>query len=427
MKVLIIGGGGREHAIAVSMKKSKRVDKIYCVPGNAGIAQIAECDTSIGAMEFDKIVAYAKKVNPDLVFVAPDDPLVGGLVDILEAEGFRTFGPRKNAAILEGSKAFSKDLMKKYNIPTAAYETFDDADKALKYLETVDMPIVLKADGLALGKGVLICNTLEEAKAGVKEIMLDKHFGDSGNKMVVEEFMTGREVSVLSYVDGKTIKTMTSAQDHKRALDGDQGLNTGGMGNFSPSPFYTKEVDDFCQKYIYQPTVDAMAAEGRPFKGIIFFGLMLTEKGPRVLEYNARFGDPEAQVVLCRQKNDIMDVVDACIDGTLDKIDLQFEDNAAVCVVLASEGYPVSYEKGKVITGLENFEGKEDYYCFHAGTKESNGQIVTNGGRVLGVTAVGKELKEARAKAYEATKWVEFDNKYMRSDIGKAIDEAERE
>ena len=427
MKVLIIGGGGREHAIAVSMKKSKRVDKIYCVPGNAGIAQIAECDTSIGAMEFDKIVAYAKKVNPDLVFVAPDDPLVGGLVDILEAEGFRTFGPRKNAAILEGSKAFSKHLMKKYNIPTASYETFDDADKALEYLETVDMPIVLKADGLALGKGVLICNTLEEAKAGVKEIMLDKHFGDSGNKMVVEEFMTGREVSVLSYVDGKTIKTMTSAQDHKRALDGDQGLNTGGMGNFSPSPFYTKEVDDFCQKYIYQPTVDAMAAEGRPFKGIIFFGLMLTEKGPRVLEYNARFGDPEAQVVLCRQKNDIMDVVDACIDGTLDKIDLQFEDNAAVCVVLASKGYPVSYEKGKVITGLENFDGKEDYYCFHAGTKESNGQIVTNGGRVLGVTAVGKDLKEARAKAYEATKWVEFDNKYMRSDIGKAIDEAERD
>ena len=426
MKVLIIGSGGREHAIAVSMKKSKRVDKIYCVPGNAGIAQIAECDSSIGVMEFDKIVAYAKEKQPDLVFVAPDDPLVGGLVDVLEAEGFRTFGPRKNAAILEGSKAFSKDLMKKYNIPTAAYETFDDADKALAYLETVDMPIVLKADGLALGKGVLICNTLEEAKAGVKEIMLDKHFGDSGNKMVVEEFMTGREVSVLSYVDGKTIKTMTSAQDHKRALDGDKGLNTGGMGNFSPSPFYTKEVDDFCQKNIYQPTVDAMAAEGRPFKGIIFFGLMLTPKGPKVLEYNARFGDPEAQVVLCRQKNDIMDVIDACIDGTLDQIDLQFEDNAAVCVVLASEGYPVAYEKGKVITGLENFEGKDDYYCFHAGTKENNGQIVTNGGRVLGVTAVGKDLKEARAKAYEATKWVTFDNKYMRSDIGKAIDEAER-
>ena len=426
MKVLIIGSGGREHAIAVSMKKSKRVDKIYCVPGNAGIAQIAECDSSIGVMEFDKIVAYAKKINPDLIFVAPDDPLVGGLVDVLEAEGFRTFGPRKNAAILEGSKAFSKDLMKKYNIPTAAYETFDDPDKAIKYLESIDMPVVIKADGLALGKGVLICNDLDEAKAGVKEIMLDKHFGDSGNKIVVEEFMTGREVSVLSYVDGKTIKTMTSAQDHKRALDGDQGLNTGGMGNFSPSPFYTKEIDDFCQKYIYQPTVDAMAAEGREFKGIIFFGLMLTDKGPKVLEYNARFGDPEAQVVLCRQKNDIMDVVDACIDGTLDQIDLEFEDNAAVCVILASEGYPVSYEKGKVITGLENFNNKEDYYCFHAGTKEINGQIVTNGGRVLGVTAVGKDLKEARRKAYEATNWVSFDNKYMRSDIGKAIDEAER-
>ena len=426
MKVLIIGSGGREHAIAVSMKKSKRVDKIYCVPGNAGIAQIAECDSSIGVMEFDKIVAYAKKINPDLIFVAPDDPLVGGLVDVLEAEGFRTFGPRKNAAILEGSKAFSKDLMKKYNIPTAAYETFDDPDKAIKYLESIDMPVVIKADGLALGKGVLICNDLDEAKAGVKEIMLDKHFGDSGNKIVVEEFMTGREVSVLSYVDGKTIKTMTSAQDHKRALDGDQGLNTGGMGNFSPSPFYTKEIDDFCQKYIYQPTVDAMAAEGREFKGIIFFGLMLTDKGPKVLEYNARFGDPDAQVVLCRQKNDIMDVVDACIDGTLDQIDLEFEDNAAVCVILASEGYPVSYEKGKVITGLENFDNKEDYYCFHAGTKEINGQIVTNGGRVLGVTAVGKDLKEARRKAYEATNWVSFDNKYMRSDIGKAIDEAER-
>jgi len=424
LKVLIIGGGGREHAIAVSMKKSKRVDKIYCVPGNAGIAQIAECNSSIGVMEFDKIVAYAKEIKPDMIFVAPDDPLVGGLVDVLEAEGFRTFGPRKNAAILEGSKAFSKDLMKKYNIPTAAYENFDDPQKALEYLETAKMPIVLKADGLALGKGVLICNTLEEAKAGVKEIMLDKHFGDSGNTMVIEEFMTGREVSVLSWVDGKTIKTMTSAQDHKRALDGDQGLNTGGMGNFSPSPFYTDEVDDFCKKYIYQPTVDAMAAEERAFKGVIFFGLMLTPDGPKVLEYNARFGDPETQVVLCRMKNDIMDVVDACIDGTLDKIDLQFEDNAAVCVVLASEGYPVAYEKGKVIEGLENFEGKEDYYCFHAGTKESNGQIVTNGGRVLGVTAVGADLKEARAKAYEATKWVTFENKYMRSDIGKAIDEA---
>ncbi len=425
MKVLIVGGGGREHAIAVSMKKSKRVEKLYCVPGNAGIAQIAECEPSIGVMEFDKIVAYAKEKAVDLVFVAPDDPLVGGLVDVLEKAGIRTFGPRQNAAILEGSKAFSKDLMKKYNIPTAAYEVFDNAEAAMKYLDTADMPIVLKADGLALGKGVLICNTLEEAKAGVQEIMMDKHFGSAGNKMVIEEFMTGREVSVLSFVDGKTIKPMTSAQDHKRAKDGDQGLNTGGMGNFSPSPFYTEEVDEFCKKYIYQATVDAMAAEGREFKGVIFFGLMLTPKGPRVLEYNARFGDPEAQVVLCRMKNDIMDVIDACIDGTLDQVDLQFEDNAAVCVVLASDGYPVSYEKGFEITGLENFDGKDDYYCFHAGSKfDANGKIVTNGGRVLGVTAKGATLKEARAKAYEATKWVDFANKYNRTDIGKAIDEA---
>ncbi len=424
MKVLIVGSGGREHAIATSMKKSKRVDKLYCVPGNAGIARIAECDSSIGVMEFDKIIAYAKEKAVDLVFVAPDDPLVGGLVDALTKAGIRAFGPNKKAAILEGSKAFSKDLMKKYNIPTAGYETFDDPEKALAYLETAEMPIVLKADGLALGKGVLICNTLEEAKAGVKEIMQDKHFGSAGNRMVVEEFMTGREVSVLSFVDGKTIRIMSSAQDHKRAKDGDQGLNTGGMGNFSPSPFYTEEVDEFCQKYIYQATVDAMEAEGRPFQGVIFFGLMLTPKGPRVLEYNARFGDPEAQVVLPRMKNDIMDVVDACIDGTLDRVDLQFEDNAAVCVVLASDGYPVSYEKGFVISGLENFEGKEDYYCFHAGTKQTEKGIVTNGGRVLGITATGKDLKEARAKAYEATEWVQFENKYMRHDIGKAIDEA---
>lgn len=424
MKVLIVGGGGREHAIAVSMKKSSRVERIYCVPGNAGIARIAECDPSIGVMEFDKIIAYARDKAVDLVFVAPDDPLVGGLVDALQAAGFRTFGPDQKAAILEGSKVFSKDLMKKYHIPTAAYETFDNPGEALRYLETARMPIVLKADGLALGKGVLICSTLEEARAGVKEIMEDKHFGSAGNRMVVEEFMTGREVSVLSFVDGRTIKPMTSAQDHKRARDGDQGLNTGGMGNFSPSPFYTEEVDAFCKKYIYQPTVDAMAAEGRPFKGVIFFGLMLTPEGPKVLEYNARFGDPEAQVVLCRMKNDIMDVVDACIDGTLDQVDLEFEDNAAVCVVLASDGYPVSYQKGYEIQGLENFEGKEDYYCFHAGSKfDGQGRVVTNGGRVLGVTAKGATLKEARAKAYEATDWVHFDNKYMRHDIGKAIDE----
>lgn len=424
MKVLVVGSGGREHAIVTSVAKSPRVDKIYCAPGNAGIAALAEC-VSIGAMEFDKLVAFAKEKGVDFTIIGMDDPLVGGIVDAFEAEGLKVFGPRKNAAVLEGSKAFSKDLMKKYNIPTAAYENFSDAKEALKYLETAKMPIVLKADGLALGKGVLICNTLEEAKAGVKEIMEDKKFGTAGNTIVVEEFMTGREVSVLSYVDGKTIKIMSSAQDHKRAKDGDEGLNTGGMGNFSPSPFYTAEVDAFCQKYIYQATVDAMAAEGRPFTGVIFFGLMLTEDGPKVLEYNARFGDPEAQVVLPRMKNDIIDVMEACVEGKLDTIDLQFEDNAAVCVVLASDGYPVAYEKGFEITGFENFDGKEDYYCYHAGTKfDDAGRIVTNGGRVLGITATGKDLKEARAKAYEATGWVNFENKYMRTDIGKAIDEA---
>ena len=401
MKVLVVGSGGREHAICRAVAKSSRVDKIYCALGNAGIAALAEC-VPIGAMEFDKLVSFAK-----------------------DKAGLKCFGPKKNAAILEGSKAFSKDLMKKYNIPTAAYENFTDAKEALKYLETAKFPIVLKADGLALGKGVLICNTLEEAKEGVRTIMEDKKFGTAGNTMVVEEFMTGREVSVLSFVDGKTIKIMSSAQDHKRAGDGDTGLNTGGMGNFSPSPFYTNEVDDFCKKYIYQATVDAMAKEGRPFTGVIFFGLMLTEDGPKVLEYNARFGDPEAQVVLPRMKNDIIDVMEACVDGTLDTIDLQFEDNACVCVVLASDGYPVKYEKGFKITGFEKFDGKEDYYCYHAGTKfDDEGNIVTNGGRVLGITATGATLKEARAKAYEATEWVQFDNKYMRHDIGKAIDEA---
>lgn len=423
-KILIVGGGGREHAIATAVAKSKQVEKIYCAPGNAGIAQLAEC-VPIGAMEFDKLAAFAKEQAIDLTIVGMDDPLVGGLVDVLEEKGLRAFGPRANAAILEGSKAFSKDLMKKYNIPTAAYENFDDAAAAKEYLQTkAEFPIVLKADGLALGKGVLICNTLEEALAGVDEIMTDKKFGAAGNRMVIEEFMTGREVSVLSFVDGKTIRIMTSAQDHKRAKDGDQGLNTGGMGTFSPSPFYTDEVDAFCQKYIYQPTVDAMAAEGRPFHGVIFFGLMLTAKGPKVLEYNARFGDPEAQVVLPRMKNDIIDVMEACVDGTLDTIDLRFEDNAAVCVVLASDGYPVSYEKGKRIEGLEQFDGRDGYYCFHAGTKLTDEGIVTNGGRVLGITAKGATLKEARANAYAATEWVSFSNKYMRHDIGKAIDEA---
>lgn len=422
MRVLIVGSGGREHAIAASVAKSAKVDKIFCAPGNAGIGQIAEC-VDIAAMEFEKLADFAEKNKIDLTIIGMDDPLVGGVVDVFEQRGLRVFGPRKNAAIIEGSKAFSKDLMKKYGIPTAAYENFTDADKALAYLETAPMPIVLKADGLALGKGVLICNTLEEAKAGVKTLMLDRQFGDAGDEIVIEQFMTGREVSVLCYCDGTHIKPMTSAQDHKRAKDGDRGLNTGGMGTFSPSPFYTADVQKFCEEKVYQPTMDAMKAEGRDFVGILFVGLMLTEDGPKVLEYNARFGDPEAQVVLPRMKNDIIDVMNACIDGRLDEIDLQFEDNAAVCVVLASDGYPEHYEKGKIITGFENFAGKDGYYVFHAGTKLTEEGIVTNGGRVLGITAKGKDLKEARANAYEATKLIQFENKYMRNDIGKAIDE----
>lgn len=423
MKVLIIGGGGREHAIAWKVAQSPKVDKLYCAPGNAGIAEVAEC-VDIGVMEFERQAAFAKEQKIDLVIVGPDDPLAAGAVDVLEAAGLRVFGPVENAAVLEGSKAFAKDLMKKYHIPTAAYENFDSAKEAIAYLETAKMPVVLKADGLALGKGVLICNTLDEAKEGVKSLMLDKQFGSAGNRIVIEEFMTGREVSVLSFVDGNTIRIMTSAQDHKRAKDGDQGLNTGGMGTFSPSPFYTEEVDAFCRKYIYQATVDAMKAEGRAFKGIIFFGLMLTADGPKVLEYNARFGDPETQVVLPRMKNDIVDVLEACIDGKLDEVELEFEDNAAVCVVLASAGYPEHYEKGFKISGLDAFRGKDGYYVFHAGSRfDADGDIATNGGRVLGVTATGADLKAARANAYAAAEWVSFENKYMRNDIGKAIDE----
>lgn len=423
MKVLVVGSGGREHAIVYKLAQSPQVDKIYCAPGNAGIAALAEC-VDIKVMEFDKLVAFAKEKEIDLTVVAPDDPLVAGAVDAFKAAGLRAFGPEAKAAIIEGSKAFSKDLMKKYNIPSAAYETFDNPDAALRYLETAKMPIVLKADGLALGKGVLICSNLDEAKEGVKTIMLDKQFGSAGNRMVIEEFMTGREVSVLLFCDGTNIKAMSSAQDHKRAKDGDQGLNTGGMGNFSPSPFYTEEIRDFCENKIFKPTMAAMKAEGRDFVGVLFVGLMLTPDGPKVLEYNARFGDPEAQVVLPRLENDIIDVFNACIDGTLDKIDLKFSDEACVCVILASDGYPVKYEKGFKITGLENFDGKDDYFCFHAGSKfDADGNIVTNGGRVLGVTAKGATLKEARAKAYEAVDWVDFANKYYRHDIGKAIDE----
>ena len=425
MKILIIGGGGREHAIAWKAAQSSRVEKIYCAPGNAGISQIAEC-VPIGVMEFDRLLEFAKEKEIDLTIVGMEDPLVGGIVDRFEEAGLRIFGPRKNAAILEGSKAFSKNLMKKYGIPTAAYETFTEPEAALSYLETAKFPIVLKADGLAQGKGVLICKTKEEAKEGVQTLMLDKKFAEAGNEIVAEEFLTGREVSVLSFVDGNTIRIMTSAQDHKRAMDGDQGLNTGGMGTFSPSPFYTEEVDAFCKKYIYQPTVDAMKAEGRPFKGIIFFGLMLTPEGPKVLEYNARFGDPETQVVLPRLENDIVDLFEACIDGTLDQTELKFDNSrATVCVMLASAGYPLEYKKGLPITGLERFEGLDGYYVFHSGTKlDGEGRIVTNGGRVLGVTANGATLKEARENAYRAAEWVNFENKYMRRDIGKAIDVA---
>ena len=422
MRVLLVGGGGREHAIAWKVSQSKHVTKLFAAPGNAGIAEYAEC-VDISVMDAPKLVAFAKEQNIDFVIVGPDDPLVAGVADAFTEAGMRVFGPSKKAAIIEGSKAFSKDLMKKYGIPSAAYETFDNPEDALAYLETAKMPIVLKADGLALGKGVLICNNLEEAKAGVKTLMLDKQFGSAGDKIVIEEFMTGREVSVVCFCDGTHIKPMASAQDHKRAKDGDQGLNTGGMGTFSPSPFYTDEVDAFCKENVYQKTMDAMKAEGRDFVGVLFCGLMLTSDGPKVLEYNARFGDPETQVVLPRMKNDIIEVMEACVDGRLDEIELEFEDQAAVCVVLASDGYPEHYEKGYVIHGLETFKDKEGYYVFHAGSKMTDKGIVTNGGRVLGVTAKGSDLVEARANAYKATEWISFDNKYMRHDIGKAIDE----
>ncbi len=422
MKVLIVGSGGREHAIAWKVSQSPKVEKIYCAPGNAGIQELAEL-VPIQASEFEALADFAEAKGIDLTVIGMDDPLCGGIVDVFEARGLRVFGPRKNAAILEGSKAFSKELMRKYNIPTAAYETFDDKEKAIEYLKTkARFPIVLKASGLALGKGVLICQNLEEALEGTEEIMGLRKFGDAGNQMVIEEFLTGREVSVLSFVDGKTVKEMASAQDHKRAGDGDTGLNTGGMGNFSPSPFYSSEIQKFCQEKIFQPTVDAMREEGREFKGVIFFGLMLTEDGPKVLEYNCRFGDPEAQVVLPRMENDLIEVFEACIDGTLDQLELKFRNEAAVCVILASEGYPVQYEKGKEIRGLENFKDRDGYLLFHSGTAVKDGKVVSNGGRVLGVTALGKDIHEARVKAYEAISWVDFDNKYFRTDIARSAD-----
>ncbi len=417
MKVLVVGSGGREHAIVWKLSQSPKVDKIYCAPGNGGIGTLAQI-VPIGAMEFDKLADFAKSEGIDLTVIGMDDPLVGGIVDRFESEGLRVFGPRANAAIIEGSKAFSKELMKKYGIPTAAYETFDSYDKALEYIKNGDFPVVLKADGLALGKGVLICNTLEEAEEGLKTLMIDKKFGDSGNTVVIEEFLTGQEMSVLSFCDGKTIVPMVSAQDHKRAYDGDKGLNTGGMGTFSPSRIYTPQLAEECMKKIYQPTVDALNAEGRTFKGIIFFGLMLTDKGMRVIEYNARFGDPETQVVLPRLKNDIVEIFEACIDGTLDKINVEWYDNGAACVVLASGGYPESYVKGYEITGLEEADKAENIIVFHAGTALKNGRFVTNGGRVLGVTGIGSDLNEAIKTAYEGVKLIDFKDKHYRKDIG---------
>lgn len=417
MKVLVVGSGGREHAICWKLAQSPKVNKIYCAPGNAGIGEIAEL-VPIGAMEFDKLVDFAKSEGIDFTVVGMDDPLVGGIVDRFEEEGLKVFGPRANAAIIEGSKAFSKELMKKYNIPTAAYETFDNYDAALEYVKKGDFPVVLKADGLALGKGVLICNTLEEAVEGLNTIMVDKKFGDSGNKIVIEEFLTGQEMSVLSFCDGKTIVPMVSAQDHKRALDGDKGLNTGGMGTFSPSRVYTPDLAEECMKTIYQPTVDALNKEGRTFKGIIFFGLMLTPKGMKVIEYNARFGDPETQVVLPRLKSDLMEIFEACVDGTLDKVNVEWEDNGTACVVLASGGYPEKYTKGYEITGLEDAKKADNIVVFHAGTALKDGKFVTNGGRVLGITGIGKNLDEAIKIAYEGVKLVDFKDKHFRTDIG---------
>ncbi|MBO8434333.1 MAG: phosphoribosylamine--glycine ligase [Tyzzerella sp.] len=418
MRVLVVGSGGREHAIVWSLKKNSSIEKIYCAPGNAGIGVDAEC-VPIGAMEFEKLVDFAKKENIDFTIIGMDDPLVGGIVDVFEKEGLRVFGPRKNAAIIEGSKAFSKDLMKKYGIPTAKYESFSDYDKAKEYLDKQDMPVVIKADGLALGKGVLICTTRDEAETGLKEIMLDKKFGSAGNKVVIEEFLQGPEVSVLSFCDGKTVVPMVSAQDHKRALDGDKGLNTGGMGTFSPSVFYTEEMNQECMEKIFKPTVEAMAKEGRPFVGILYFGLMLTKDGMKVIEYNARFGDPETQVVLPRLKTDLLEIMEACVDGKLADMNIEWYDNSAVCVVLASGGYPTAYEKGFEITGLDDIKKRDDIVVFHAGTDLKDGKFVTNGGRVLGITGIGKDINEAIKIAYEGVEIVDFEKKHFRTDIGR--------
>lgn len=417
MKILVVGSGGREHTIVWKIAQSPKVDKIYCAPGNGGIAALAEC-VDINVMDKEKMVAFAKEKAIDLVMVAPDDPLVDGMVDAMENAGIRAFGPRANAAIIEGSKVFSKELMKKYNIPTAGYEVFTDSASAIEYVRKGTFPAVIKAEGLALGKGVIIAKDEDEAVSGIKEIMDDKKFGESGNRIVIEEFLTGPEVSVLTFTDGKTVKPMVSAQDHKRAYDNDEGLNTGGMGTFSPSRLYDDKKAAECMENIFLPTIKAMSAEGRPFKGVLYFGLMMTKNGVKVIEYNCRFGDPETQVVLPRLKTDLVDIMEAVIDERLDEIDIEWEDNAAVCVVMASGGYPVSYKKGFEISGIADAEADKDIVVFHAGTKLSDGKIFTNGGRVLGVTAVADNLDSAIKKAYEGVDKISFTDEFHRHDIG---------
>ena len=415
MKILVVGGGGREHTILWKLAQSPKKPELYCAPGNGGISQIAAC-VDIAATDIENMVAFAKREKMDLVVVAPDDPLAMGMVDALDAEGIRAFGPRKNAAIIEASKAFSKELMKKYHIPTAEYETFSDAEQALEYVKTAKIPLVVKADGLALGKGVLICKTRQEAEQAVRQVMLEKAFGTAGNTVVIEEFLEGPEVSVLTFTDSHTILPMASAQDHKRARDNDEGLNTGGMGTFSPTPKYTPEIQQQVEREIIRPTVDALNAEGRPFKGVIFFGLMLTKDGPKLLEYNARFGDPEAQSVLFRMKNDLLEIFEAVIEERLSEVTLEFEQGAAVCVVMASGGYPEHYEKGKEISGLE--EVSDGVVVFHAGTKLENGKFYTSGGRVLGVVAKGADMQAARKIAYENVEKIHFEGAQYRKDIG---------
>ncbi len=417
MKVLVVGSGGREHAICWALKKSPKVTELYCAPGNGGIGEIARC-VDVKATDIPGMVAWAKEHSIDFVMVAPDDPLAMGMVDALEAEGIRAFGPRKNAAIIEGSKAFSKELMKKYGIPTADYAVFTDKEQALAYVEAQGAPIVVKCDGLALGKGVVVAQTLDEAKEAVVNMMENKAFGEAGAKVVIEECMTGPEVTVLAFTDGKTIVPMPSSQDHKRAYDGDQGPNTGGMGAISPCPNYTPELSKVCMDTIFLPTVKALNAEGRTFQGVIYFGMMLTPKGPKVVEYNARFGDPECQAVLSLLETDLMDILEACVDGTLSQVDVKFKDAASCCLVLASGGYPIAYEKGKEITGLDQVK---DAVVFHAGTRKQDGKFLTNGGRVLGVTAVAPTLREAVVKAYAAAGPVFFEKMHFRKDIGYHI------